>query len=91
VASESKRKTNMPGIAGVLVKKTTGTEESTTKLMVDCMLHESFYRCATFSYPDFGFFVGYAVAEGAYADCMPIYNEKQDVVLFLTGECYPTQ
>ncbi len=35
-----------------------------------------------------GFFIGYVSLENSFSDCMPIYNEKKDLVLFLTGECY---
>lgn len=56
--------------------------------MLSVMLHESFYTHGTYSNRDLGIFVGYTALEGSFADCMPIRNEKGDIILFLTGECY---
>lgn len=81
----------MPGIAGLITTQTAGIEEEILKVMVDCMCHESFYSHGIFTNSDNGFFIGYTAIQGSFADCMPIYNETRDLVLFLTGECYPEQ
>lgn len=59
--------------------------------MLRCMLHEPFYTHGTFQSPGNGFYIGYSALENSFADCMPIYNETKDIVLFLTGECYEDQ
>ena len=57
-------------------------------VMVNCMLHEPFYTHGTYSNPEKGFFIGYVSIKDSFSDCMPIYNEKKNLILFLTGECY---
>jgi len=78
----------MPGITGIICKHSTGNEEEKLNLMLDCMLHEPFYTHGTYINRGMGFFIGYVSLEDSFSDCMPIYNEKKDLVLFLTGECY---
>ncbi|WP_435550564.1 hypothetical protein [Desulfobacterium sp. N47] len=78
----------MPGLAGLITKEITGKEEETLRVMLDSMLHESFYTHGIFTSKENGFFIGYSALQGSFADCMPIFNETKDIVLFLTGECY---
>jgi len=79
----------MPGIAGLIRKReTAGHEPQILTTMIGCMRHEPFYTQGTFSSPENGFFIGYTALEGSFSDCMPIWNETRDKVLFLTGECY---
>ncbi|OEU83890.1 MAG: hypothetical protein BA865_10385 [Desulfobacterales bacterium S5133MH4] len=78
----------MPGIAGLLTKEIIGNEGETLEFMVHCMLHEPFYTHGTFTSPENGFFIGYTAIQDSFADCMPIFNETREIVLFLTGECY---
>lgn len=78
----------MPGITGLLAKEMVGSEEETIGVMVDSMTHEPFYTHGTFASPENGFFIGYTAIQDSFADCMPIFNETKDIVLFLTGECY---
>jgi asparagine synthase (glutamine-hydrolysing) len=78
----------MPGIAGIFAKHTTGTEDRRLERMVALMGHRSFYRSGRYSDKSLGVYAGYMVLADSFADCMPIWNEAGDVVLFLTGECY---
>ena len=78
----------MPGITGIISKKSTGNEKEKLDIMLNSMLHEPFYTSGSYINEKLGFFVGYVTIEGSFSDCMPIYNEKKDLVLFLTGECY---
>lgn len=81
----------MPGITGIITKQTIGDEKARVSSMLNCMLHESFYTYGTYLNSEQGFFIGYSAIKNAFADCMPIYNEAKDIVLFLTGECYHDQ
>jgi asparagine synthase (glutamine-hydrolysing) len=78
----------MPGITGIITKQIAGNEKDKIDTMLQCMLHESFYTHGTFQSPENGFFLGFSAIENSFADCMPIFNEKKDIVLFLTGESY---
>ncbi len=78
----------MPGIMGILSRHPRGNEEEKLQIMLDSMVYEPFYTYGTFLNRECGFFIGFVSIGGAFSDCMPIYNEKRDLVMFLTGECY---
>lgn len=81
----------MPGINGIITKKIVGDEKEKLSIMIDSMLHEPFYTAGSFVCPEKGFFIGYVSIEGSFSDCMPIFNENKNLILFLTGECYLDQ
>lgn len=56
--------------------------------MLKCMLHESFYTHGTYENSENGLFIGFCALEKSFANCMPVFNETKDIVLFLTGESY---
>lgn len=78
----------MPGITGIIRKRATGNEKEKLRIMVDFMLHEPYYNAGTYINDELGYFIGYVSIENSYSDCMPIYNEKKDLLMFITGECY---
>lgn len=78
----------MPGILGIITKLKTGKEEEQLDKMIDSMMHEPFYRKGKYIDRKNNFFIGHVAIEESFADCMPIFNEKRDLVMFLTGECY---
>ena len=78
----------MPGIAGIISCGPTGEEESQLGAMIQCMLHEPFYTSGRYVNQERGIFVGFVSIRGSFSDCMPVFNEKRTIVLFLTGECY---
>jgi len=78
----------MPGIMGILTKLPTGEEQELVSAMLKSTLHEPFYTYGMYQNKAQGFFIGYSAIEKSFADCMPIFNETKDIVLFLTGECY---
>jgi len=78
----------MPGITGIITKHASGSEKEKVDMMLQCMLHESFYTHGVYENGGTGLYIGYSALEKSFADCMPIFNETKDVVLFLTGETY---
>lgn len=78
----------MPGITGIITKHAIGNEKQKIEAMLKCMLHESFYTYGTYHKPECGFFIGFCALENSFANCMPVFNETKDIVLFLTGETY---
>jgi asparagine synthase (glutamine-hydrolysing) len=81
----------VPGITGIITKNRIGSEKEIVAAMLSCLLHETFYTNGTYHNQKNGFYIGYASIENSFADCMPIFNETKDIVLFLTGECYEDQ
>ena len=78
----------MPGITGIITKEISGNEKELVSTMLGCMLHENFYTHGTYESPENDLYIGYCAIENSFADCMPIFNETRDIILFLTGECY---
>lgn len=78
----------MPGITGLIIIRTKGNEEHLLKIMHQETLHESFYSKGIHLVKKYDYLMGYTAIQGSFADCMPIFNEKKDILLFITGECY---
>ena len=56
--------------------------------MVRTIRHESFYSHGFHSDPGNFTHIGWTCHERSFEDCMPIYNEKRDIILFLAGEVF---
>jgi asparagine synthase (glutamine-hydrolysing) len=78
----------MPGIAGLISKRPSDECRRLVEQMLSCMKHEPFYTSGTCSAPELGVFAGYVALEGAFADCQPIVNEREDIFLLFAGECF---
>jgi len=78
----------MPGITGIITKQSNGNEFNNLNIMLSSMMHESFYVSGTYKNLELRSHLGYVSIEGSFSDCMPIYNEKKDLVMFLSGECF---
>jgi asparagine synthase (glutamine-hydrolysing) len=76
----------MPGIAGIVSKAPIEANEEKIKLMVSTMMHEPFYSSGTYSDKQMGVCAGWICHEGSFADCMPVWNEKRNMVLIFHGE-----
>lgn len=76
----------MPGITGIISKMPREKNEKALKLMVECMAHESFYNTGTYINEQIGLYTGWICHKGSFSDCMPIFNEKKDLVLIFFGE-----
>ena len=79
----------MPGIVGLITKKPRGAAEAELRKMLDATQHESFYVSGTWIEESLGVYVGWTVQQGAFADKMPLCNEKGDVTLVFAGEEFP--
>jgi asparagine synthase (glutamine-hydrolysing) len=77
----------MPGIAGIISKEIPlERNKRDLHLMIECMMHEPFYTSGTFINREMGLYTGWVSHAGSFSDCMPILNEKKDVVLLFSGE-----
>ncbi len=75
----------MPGVTGIIRKQPTGNETRESHLILQCMMNEPFYITNTSIEDEHGFYAGGVAIEGSFSDCMPIYNEKKDLVLLFSG------
>jgi asparagine synthase (glutamine-hydrolysing) len=59
--------------------------------MVKCLKHEPFYSDGTYINKELGLWTGWTCHEGAFEDCLPIWNEKKDICLLFSGEDFTDQ
>lgn len=78
----------MPGIAGLISARPPDECRRLVERMTGSMLHDKFYTSGTYSAPGLGLFAGWAAHEGSFSDCQPVLNERGDVALVFSGECF---
>ncbi len=76
----------MPGITGIISKILPERNEEDLRYMVEWMMHESFYKSGMYINSQLGLYVGWVCHQGSFSDCMPVFNEKKDLILIFTGE-----
>ena len=79
----------MPGIVGLITRKPRDWAERELAHMVKTLLHEPFYVHGTWVDETLGIYIGWIAQENSFAERMPIRNERNDVVLFFSGEDFP--
>lgn len=78
----------MPGIVGIVGKNTYYDSSDKVGDMIDAMMKEQFYSSTTYSHSKLGVYLGSVCIKGSFPDCMPIYNEKKDLMMLFSGECF---
>src|SRR6266487_6190478 len=78
----------MPGIVGIVSQRPFEECQSLVKAMVSPMKHESFYDSGVYSVPEVGIYAGCVAHENSFGAGQPFFNERRDVVLLLSGECF---
>lgn len=76
----------MPGIAGIISKTHPEDNQTNIKTMISSMSHELFYNTGTWLDDNLGAYVGWVCHEGSFSDCMPVWNEKKNMVMIYFGE-----
>jgi len=56
--------------------------------MVTSMKHESFYASGIYPVPEMGIYAGWVAHENSFGAAQPFCNERRDVVLLFSGECF---
>src|SRR6266540_1533119 len=81
----------MPGIVGIISQRRSEQYSDLVKSMAKCLMHESFYTGGTYVNEELGLWLGWVNHEGSFSDCLPIWNEKNDICLFFSGEDFADQ
>src|SRR5256886_12960160 len=81
----------MPGIVGIISQRPSQEYQALVKSMVKCLIHEPFYTGGTYINQEIGLWSGWTCHQGAFADCLPIWNEKRDICLLFSGEDFADQ
>src|SRR6266566_1132074 len=76
----------MPGIAGIIGIRSAEEKAAALRQMLKCMMHEPFYTSGTYANERLGLCVGWVSRAGSFGDCMPVWNENNDVCLIFSGE-----
>jgi asparagine synthase (glutamine-hydrolysing) len=79
----------MPGIVGLLTRQPPKDAERTLMRMAATLPHGPFYRTGTWTDESTGVYVAWSVLQDAFADPMPLENERGSVVLVFSGEEFP--
>ncbi|MCC6544750.1 MAG: hypothetical protein IT392_09660 [Nitrospirae bacterium] len=78
----------MPGIVGIIGSDLLKENTSDLRRMIDCMMHEPFYTSGTYVNDRIGLWVGWVNRSGSFTDCMPVWNETNDICLIFSGETF---
>lgn len=78
----------MPGIAGLITPLPEQSCKEKLGMMVGTMRHETFYSHGSYLEPEIFTYIGWTSHERSFTNCMPIFNEKRDLTLFLAGEVF---
>ncbi len=76
----------MPGIVCIIGQRSHPDHRKDLGLMVDVMNGESFYSSGTYVSEENGLYAGWTCLRGSFSDCMPVMNDRKDLVLFFYGE-----
>ena len=76
----------MPGIAGIIGKGLRGKDTRALDLMIECMLHSPSCKSGTQVNDRLDLWSGWVCQEGAFSDCLPVWNERRDIFLIFSGE-----
>jgi asparagine synthase (glutamine-hydrolysing) len=79
----------MPGITGLISRRPPDVCRSLVAEMTGTMQHEKFHVSGSHSVPELGVFGGWTAMGGSALACQPVINERGDIALLLSGECFP--
>ena len=74
----------MPGLFGIIGKDKTNIEK--VKIMRKTMMYESFYNSSIYTEHDLGIYMGWTCHNNSFCDCLPIFSDDKNVILFFSGE-----
>jgi asparagine synthase (glutamine-hydrolysing) len=76
----------VPGIAGIITKSRPNNYHAEHASMIEAMENEPFYTSGLYSEARLNMRLGWVVQSNSFCDCMPVVNERQDLVLIFSGE-----
>jgi asparagine synthase (glutamine-hydrolysing) len=79
---------NMPGIVGIISRTPGDNFAPMVQSMISSMQHEPFYVSGTYSVPLMGVYAGWVAHEHSFASDQVFFNERKDVALVFSGECF---
>ena len=81
----------MPGIVGIIGDGAPEGNTATLRRMMHGLRHESFYESGHYINEGLRLWLGWINHSGSVTDCMPVWNEANDLCLVLSGETFVDQ
>jgi asparagine synthase (glutamine-hydrolysing) len=78
----------MPGIVGIVSQRPADECKSLVSCMVTSMKHERFDTSGMYAAPDMGIYGGWVAHENSFAAAQVFFNERKDIALLFSGECF---
>ena len=78
----------MPGIVGLITKKSRSYAEAQLAKMQQSIYREEFYSTGSLVDETWGAYVGWTALAGSFSDGMPLQNEQRSVSFVFSGEDY---
>jgi asparagine synthase (glutamine-hydrolysing) len=78
----------MPGIVGIISERPSAECQHLVKSMLASMEHEPFYDSGAYFVPEMGVYGGWMAHEDSFAAGQPFFNERNDIALLFSGECF---
>jgi asparagine synthase (glutamine-hydrolysing) len=81
----------LPGLFGVITKRPPDEAKAEIDRMLDCVSYESFYTSGSFAMEPQGLYIGWAVQQGSFSECMPIIDSAHNRTMFFSGQNFPNE
>ena len=78
----------MPGLVGIISRERTADHAVDLAAMLQSMKHEPFYDSGMYLAPEMGIYAGWVAHEISFAAGQPFFDEKRDIALLFSGECF---
>jgi len=79
----------MPGIVGILTHLPREAAVRELTQMLKSIQHESFYTTDTLIDEELGVYAAWTARKQSFSECMPLRNEREDIVMVFSGEEFP--
>jgi asparagine synthase (glutamine-hydrolysing) len=78
----------MPGLVGIISRERAADHAVDLAAMLQSMKHEPFYDSGMYLAPEMGIYAGWVAHEISFAAGQPFFDEKRDIALLFSGECF---
>lgn len=76
----------MSGLCGIITQRPPDQAAAQLERMSRALHQEPFYSHGTWMEKDLGIYCAWTTLQGSFSDCLPIWNEKKDVMLLFVGD-----
>src|SRR5208337_1172751 len=81
----------LQGLFGLITKRPPVEAKAEIDRMLTCVKHEPLYTTGSFAMEPQGLYIGWAVQQGSFSECMPIIDSAHDRTMFFSGQNFPNE